>query len=593
MLHSFHIPVLGLAFSIDSPLKVAQYGISSVISIVDDELIERIRAYYCQLHQIDFEAIPKKEYDFRAKRITSYLNLAKELVHQQIDHIKQVFELDPDSSRYFNLLPNDSPIKSDYNQLVSESNIHKKKELAAQLSKYIQAGDIDVNIMSKVDKLNTSTNGLPAEEKLSDALAALRGFANSDLRSSVVLSAGMNPRLYAYISELKQFWPEADGTFNKRITLKVSDYRSAFVQAKFLAKKGVWVSEFRIESGLNCGGHAFATEGYLLGPIMEEFKHKKEELQAELFQVYQQYWSQRNTDLQQSPSIKYTVQGGVGTAEEHRFLLEYYDFDAVGWGSPFLLVPEATTVDDETLHALATASADDFYISDASPLGVPFNNFRPSSAEQLRIQRIERGRPGSPCKKKYLVSNTEYTGQPICTASREYQHLKIKELQEKQLTAEAYKQAYEDIIVKTCLCDGLAAPAYIKYGILKAKESNAVSICPGPNTSWFKGVFSLDQMISHIYGRDNILKDHTRPLFLISELRLYIAHIQKYVETNRSAIDDKKIRYVDKFKMQLQAGINYYKELKDKLSSFPTHVTQAIPTELHQMELQLEHIKFS
>jgi hypothetical protein len=32
MSHAFHIPVLGLGFSIDTPLKVARYGISSVIS---------------------------------------------------------------------------------------------------------------------------------------------------------------------------------------------------------------------------------------------------------------------------------------------------------------------------------------------------------------------------------------------------------------------------------------------------------------------------------------------------------------------------------------------------------------------------------
>ena len=38
-LHSFHIPVMGLGFTIDTPLKVAHYGIDSVISIVDDDLI--------------------------------------------------------------------------------------------------------------------------------------------------------------------------------------------------------------------------------------------------------------------------------------------------------------------------------------------------------------------------------------------------------------------------------------------------------------------------------------------------------------------------------------------------------------------------
>ena len=47
-LHRFHIPVMGLGFTIDSPIRVAPFGISSVISIVDDVLIERIRKYYAQ-----------------------------------------------------------------------------------------------------------------------------------------------------------------------------------------------------------------------------------------------------------------------------------------------------------------------------------------------------------------------------------------------------------------------------------------------------------------------------------------------------------------------------------------------------------------
>ena len=69
----------------------------------------------------------------------------------------------------------------------------------------------------------------------------------------------------------------------KKIVLKVSDFRSSVIQGKFLAKKGLWVSEYRIESGLNCGGHAFATDGFLLGPILEEFKLKKESLFNSLY----------------------------------------------------------------------------------------------------------------------------------------------------------------------------------------------------------------------------------------------------------------------------------------------------------------------
>ena len=35
--HTFHIPVMGTGFTIDTPLKVARYGVSSVIQIVDDD----------------------------------------------------------------------------------------------------------------------------------------------------------------------------------------------------------------------------------------------------------------------------------------------------------------------------------------------------------------------------------------------------------------------------------------------------------------------------------------------------------------------------------------------------------------------------
>jgi len=37
--HTFHIPVMGIGYTIDTPLKVAHLGIDSVISLVDDQLI--------------------------------------------------------------------------------------------------------------------------------------------------------------------------------------------------------------------------------------------------------------------------------------------------------------------------------------------------------------------------------------------------------------------------------------------------------------------------------------------------------------------------------------------------------------------------
>src|SRR5205085_7828241 len=113
--------------------------------------------------------------------------------------------------------------------------------------------------------------------------AGLRGFANSTVSAAVVFSAGMNMKLYGYLDQFADFLPDEKGEFKKQVIIKVSDYRSALVQGKLLAKKGLWVSEFRIESGLNCGGHAFPTEGILMGPILEEFKNNRQSLAEELF----------------------------------------------------------------------------------------------------------------------------------------------------------------------------------------------------------------------------------------------------------------------------------------------------------------------
>ncbi|MGE8300224.1 hypothetical protein [Sphingobacterium paramultivorum] len=590
MTHTFHIPVLGLAFSIDSALKVAQYGISSVMSIVDDELIERMRRYYCGQYQISYHPIAKTEDDYRAKRITAYLNLVQLVVNRQIEALKrQPFTENSELTKYFQLLPDSHPSKPIYHAMEIESNRAIKTELQDLLINYLKAGDIDVNIMSKVDKMNYQDSNL-LDQRYSDASAALRGFANSTLHSSLILSAGMNPHLYAYLAELPDFFPNSEGLFDKKIVLKVSDFRSALIQAKYLAKRGVWVSEFRIESGLNCGGHAFATDGFLLGPILQEFKEKKESLKTELFEIYHEYWTSQERSLTTPPIIKYTVQGGVGTASEHQFLLDYYGFDAVGWGSPFLMVPEATTVDQETLKALETAKQEDFYCSGASPLGIPFNNFRQSGAEHLRLERIKKGRPGSPCKKEYLISNTEFSDKPICTASRVYQHQKIQELQKQNLSVAEYDKAFDAITEKTCLCEGLAAPAYLKYNIQKSKEQTAVSICPGPNLVWFKKQYSLREMIDHIYGRISVFENENRPFVMINELNLYIDHIQKYVTDNKNIMNDKKIKYVAKFKAQLQAGIAYYNELTQHLSLIPHNISTAIPRQLELASLRLKDI---
>ena len=232
-IHTFHIPVLGVAYSIDTPLKVAKYGISSVISIMGDELLEQMRKYHAHNFGVAYTEINTNYDDYRAKRITAYLDLISLIVETQIADIKrQTFGCDSDITKYFELLPDTSALKTKYNSYKALRDSHAKDALEQELRDSIVAGSIDVNIMAKVDRINSDSNDMVLPAEYSDALSALRGFANSRLRSSVVLSAGYNPKLYNYIEQFSDFFPDENGTLKKKIILKVSDYRSAIIQGK-------------------------------------------------------------------------------------------------------------------------------------------------------------------------------------------------------------------------------------------------------------------------------------------------------------------------------------------------------------------------
>ena len=88
-LHNFHIPVMGLAYTIDSPVRVAQYGISSVISIIDDEIIEKMKNFYSHKFNLNYASISTKVEDYRAKRITAYLDLLDDIVTDKFEAFKE------------------------------------------------------------------------------------------------------------------------------------------------------------------------------------------------------------------------------------------------------------------------------------------------------------------------------------------------------------------------------------------------------------------------------------------------------------------------------------------------------------------------
>ncbi len=563
--HTYHIPVMGIGFTVDTPLKVSHYGIDSVISLVDDILLEKLRKMYCEKFDIPYDEISEKTNDCRAKRITSYLNLINDLAKAKFEEFKSAtIEMGHEIKDYFNMLPDSSAIKQEFKSLTDE--YFDLNKIKSWIKDNLSMGSIDVNIMTKVDKANFDKGGEPLPSEYNDAHAALRGFAESDLESSVILSAGMNPRLYGYIEHFEDFYPNKNGEIKKKIVLKVSDYRSALIQGKFMAKKGLWVSEYRIESGLNCGGHAFASDGFLMGPILAEFRDHRQDLIQAVHEVLVQALESKNRQVPDAEiPLKITAQGGVGTAEEHEFLIDHYELDSVGWATPFLLVPEVTNVDDHTRNQLMEAKEDDLYLSNISPLGVPFNSLRGGTKDIEKMELVDKGRPGSSCPRKFLVSNTEFTENNICTASRQYQHLKMKELDNDASLNGDYQNKFDKIVDKACICVGLGTSALMINKLDTKKEGEGVSVCPGPNMAYFSKILSLKEMTDHIYGRINVITRTDRPNMFIKELNLYIDYLKNKMEEAKESMTKKQHTYLMTFTKNLNEGIDYYNSLFDEL----------------------------
>ena len=590
--HTFHIPVMGLGYSIDSPIKVAHYGISSVISLVDDISMEKMREFYCKKFNLPFQSIPTKAEDHRAKRITAYLNTVQEIVKHKFDNLKNsISHTEEDLKKYIDMLPEMSEIKLKFNQMINTDNL--KNKLNEWLHENLVAGEIDVNIMSKLDR-DRFENGEKLPSIMSDAQSALRGFALSDLSSSIVLSAGMNPRLYSYLEEFDDFYPNSELELKKKVILKVSDYRSAMIQGRFLAKKGIWVSEYRIESGLNCGGHAFATDGFLMGPVLEEFRTSKEQLIQAVHDIYVKALVDKGKPVPEKPFlVKITAQGGVGSNTEHEFLMNYYQLDSIGWGTPFLLVPEATSVDEQTLEVLCKAKEEDLYMSEVSPLGVIFNNVRGTGMDLKKEAQNKLGKYGFPCTKKYLALMPVFSEEGTCTASKEYQHKKIQELKEQNLSEMEFEKELGKITDKACLCNGLTASTLMANGLDTKMEGTAVSICPGPNLAYFSSTYSLKKMVDHIYGRTNVMERTDRPNLFVKELKMYIDYLGGKIEDTLKPISDKQKKHFETFQENLNKGVDYYKELFQKYKTQLDDSTSKnnLMADLEKLKLELASLK--
>jgi hypothetical protein len=282
--------------------------------------------------------------------------------------------------------------------------------------------------------------------------------------------------------------------------------------------------------------------------------------------------------------MRITVQGGIGSVSEQDLMLKYYSMDGTGWGTPFLLVPDVTAVDDEHLQKLQDAGPDDVYLSDSSPVGVPYWNLRTSDSENLRRRNIDEGHPGSPCPKGFLRFDSSLSDIPMCQAAAKFQQLRLKQIDEQDGTEEQKRFRRDDLLHKSCICHDLGGAVLRKYGITKQADP---AVCCGPGISYFKRLMSLDELVGHIYGRLSGICSSERPHMFIQELRLYVHPLRDQMEQYSIGVLSRAPEYFEDFKTNLMDGIQYYRHLSRHLVE---EKRERFLSELSAVQKQIERL---
>ncbi|MFN3529312.1 MAG: hypothetical protein ACK417_05265 [Bacteroidia bacterium] len=211
-------------------------------------------------------------------------------------------------------------------------------------------------------------------------------------------------------------------------------------------------------------------------------------------------------------------------------------------------------------------------MSNASPLGVPFHNLRGSSQQQHQAARLAKGKVGSPCTKKFLKLLPAFGEETLCSASTKYIRKAIKALEGRELSAELLALETAKLHEKECLCSGLTMPFLEEFDLDKSLEGSGVSVCPGPNIAYFEGKFSLLQMVSHIYGRTNLMVHTNRSHMFLKEAQLYLSYLQSACAEFYQSPTTKQGQYLLKFVINMRQGLMYYAHLEaqGQLVSGPT-----------------------
>ena len=155
---------------------------------------------------------------------------------------------------------------------------------------------------------------------------------------------------------------------------------------------------------------------------------------------------------------------------------------------------------------------------------------------------------------------------------------------------EELEQKIAKILEKACLCEDLAATGFINSSTNGTTKNHPVAVCPGPNLAYFSKIATLEEMVSHIYGRIQLMTDSYRPNMFINELQLYMDYMKNEIQKRLDTWNIKEQKYFDTFKANLQDGINYYKDIIPKLIEESERYHETMRNELLELEQELVRI---
>jgi hypothetical protein len=142
------------------------------------------------------------------------------------------------------------------------------------------------------------------------------------------------------------------------------------------------------------------------------------------------------------------------------------------------------------------------------------------------------------------------------------------------------------VINKACLCEHLGNGALIALGIVEPTNSPQ-AICPGPNIAWFKKLYTLKEMVDHIYGRGESLVPPERPHMFAKEIEMYVDYYEKLV--GRCGFTDMEIKKLREFKTNLENGMDLCLRFAEK-TPYEGENLASIPPCVEKQKARLEQI---